>query len=67
MAGNKEDWVVSRIDSEGVYHGGIAIPEASSYSVTTPSGGLVRSFNPDTASLGDLMDFVATMAKDLME
>lgn len=36
------------------------------YSITDPSGGKVYTFNPNTATLAQLMDFVATLAKDMV-
>jgi hypothetical protein len=36
------------------------------YTITDPAGGDVRTFNPNTASVNELMDFVATLAKDIM-
>jgi hypothetical protein len=50
----------------GGFVGSITIPEAASYTVGAPSGGDVRTFDPDTATMGELMDFVATLARDLM-
>ena len=39
---------------------------SSTYSIETPDGGKVYSFDPDTATVNQLMDFVATLSKDIM-
>ena len=36
------------------------------YSIEEPDGGKLYSFDPDTATLAELMDFVATLAKDIV-
>lgn len=37
------------------------------YSLTPPSGGDLRTFNPNTASLGEIADVLATLIKDLTD
>ena len=39
---------------------------SGTYSIEEPDGGKVYSFDPDTATVAELMDFVATLAKDVM-
>ena len=42
----------------------LASPRADgSWSITDPSGGDVYTFNPNTATFGQMADFLATLAK----
>jgi len=38
----------------------------NTYTITDPAGGAVRTFDPNTATLGDALDFIATLASDIM-
>ena len=49
----------------GGFVGGIKTTEE--YTITPPSGGDVRTFNPNTATINELMDFVATLAGDVLK
>lgn len=51
--------------AEGGFVGGIETGEA--YTIDSPDGGAVRTFDPDTATLAELMDFVATLAGDILK
>ena len=37
------------------------------YTLTAPSGGDLRTFNPNTATLGEIADVLATLINDLVE
>jgi hypothetical protein len=69
--GDKWDIEGVRVDQNNVMHaeGGFSggIVTGNSYSITQPSGGDVRTFNPATATIDELMDFVATLAGDIIK
>jgi len=56
MATNdKENWVVSRIDSEGVYHGGVAVDgDASNSNFRTKATGEILLLNVTTSKFHEI-------------
>lgn len=63
MSVEKGNWFVNQRDVEVRL---LAVPRTqNAYTVTAPAGGYSRTFDPNTATLGELMDFVATLAKDI--
>jgi len=65
---NLDGFAVSEADvctADGGVGGGMVTGET--YRVEAPDGGPVRAFDPDTATMAELMDFVATLAGDILK
>jgi len=68
-----KDWAdKTNLAMDGVDANEVAIglkPDASveSYTITEPTGGWKRTFNPNTATENDLYDVLATILKDLQD